>query len=216
MNVQLPSISTARLPVSYEAAQTALANCQQIDECKDWADKAAALASYAKQSQDESLMRMAQRIKARAVRRAGELLQQVEAAPNHHGNSSKAGDHPSSRKEAARDAGFSPHQQKQAVRIASVPQREFEAQVESPKPPTLTQLAQQGIKPRPVMDLKGRDPREFNRAMHFVGDFEHYARELSKKNIISDCEILDPAERQRLRSAIDKIDAIHDQIMTRI
>jgi len=70
--------------------------------------------------------------------------------------------------------------------------------------------------PRPVMDLKGRDPREFNRAMHFVGDFEHYARDLAKKNVLDDCAILDPAERQRLRSAIDKIDAIHDQIMTRI
>lgn len=70
--------------------------------------------------------------------------------------------------------------------------------------------------PRPVIDLKGRDPREYNRAMHFVGDFEHYARELAQKDVIPDCAILDPAERQRLRSAIDKIDAIHDQIMTRI
>jgi hypothetical protein len=34
----------------------------------------AALASYAKQSEDETLMKLAMRIRARAVRRCGELL----------------------------------------------------------------------------------------------------------------------------------------------
>jgi hypothetical protein len=111
---------------------------------------------------------------------------------------------------------MSEHQQKQATRVANIPEPEFEAQVEGDKPPTLSQLAQQGIKPRPVVDLKGRDPKEFNRAMHFVGDFEQYARDLAKKSIASECAILDPSERQRLRAAIDRIDAIHDQIMTRI
>lgn len=32
---------TARLPQAYEGAKNALAHCVQIDECKDWADKAA-------------------------------------------------------------------------------------------------------------------------------------------------------------------------------
>jgi hypothetical protein len=190
-----------------------------LDECKDWADKAAALASYAKQAEDETLMKMAARIKARAVRRAGELLQQID--PQSGGDQSdqyqSTVDHTLiTRADAARDAGMSKHQQVQATRVANIPEPEFEAQVEGDKPPTLSQLAQQGIKPRPVVDLKGRDPKEFNRAMHFVGDFEQYARDLAKKSIASECAILDPSERQRLRAAIDTIDAIHDQIMTRI
>lgn len=215
-DMSLPSVNTARLPQTYEAAREALANCQGLDECKDWSDKAAALASYAKQAEDETLMKMAARIKARAVRRAGELLQQIEPAANRHGNSSGMGGHTSSRADAARDAGMSKHQQMQATRIASVPEKQFEREVEAEKPATLSQLAQQGIKPRPVVDLRGRDPKEFNRAMHFVGDFEQYARDLAKKSIASDCAILEPSERERLRVAIDKIDAIHDQIMTRI
>jgi len=56
----------------------ALATCERIDECKDWADKAAALASYAKQADDQTLHHLATRISARAIRRAGELLQQFE------------------------------------------------------------------------------------------------------------------------------------------
>ena len=213
-DMSLPSVNNAKLPQTYEAARQALANCQGLDECKDWADKAAALASYAKQAEDETLMKMAARIKARAVRRAGELLQQIERPST--GGRPKNGEVDHTVSSAARDAGMSKHQQVQATVIASIPQEQFESEVEAEKPATLSQLAQQGIKPRPVVDLKGRDPKEFNRAMHFVGDFEQYARDLSKKAIASECAILDPSERQRLRAAIDKIDGIHDQIMTRI
>lgn len=223
MNVQLPSLtpSQARLPKTYEAAREALATCQNIDECKDWADKAAALASYAKQAEDETLLKMAARIKARATRRAGELLSQIESAQGGDRKSEQyqsAGAHTLiTRDDAARDAGMSKHQQVQAVRIAAIPAQEFERQVESPKPPTLTQLAQQGIKPRQqIIDHKGRDPREFNRALHFLGTFENYARELAREDIDGALSILIDSERAQLRAFINRIDAIHDRIMTRV
>jgi hypothetical protein len=59
----------ARLPASYEQAKIALASCAKIDECQDWANKAEALASYAKMADDDSLRVLADRIQARAVRR---------------------------------------------------------------------------------------------------------------------------------------------------
>ena len=102
-------------------------------------------------------MKMATRIRVRAVRRAGELLRQIEPAKNQHDAYARVGSGPSSRSEAASDAGMSGRQQKTALRIAAVPAEDFERQVESPVPPTLTALAQQGIKPRPLLDLKGRD-----------------------------------------------------------
>ena len=71
-------IQHARLPQVYEHAKNALAECQQVDECQDWANKAEALASYARQAADETLRRMADRIQARAVSRAGVLLQQFQ------------------------------------------------------------------------------------------------------------------------------------------
>lgn len=214
----LAQISTARLPQTYEAARTALAECSAVDECKDWADKAAALASYARQSQDDQLERMAQRIRARAIRRAGELLKQIEPGHGARDGKREAGDHPPLRSEMARDAGMSPHQAKQAVRVANVPADDFERQVESPKPPTLSQLASQGIqsRPQPIIDLKGRDPKQFNRALHFVGTFENYARELAGVNVEASLADLNDQERADLRGFINRIDAIHDRIMTRI
>lgn len=76
-----PSIANAQLPERYEAAKQALAECDHIDECKDWADKAAALGSYARQADDDTLHKTAIRIQTRAIRRCGELLKTFQTGP---------------------------------------------------------------------------------------------------------------------------------------
>jgi hypothetical protein len=101
------------LPANYERARQALAQTASIDECKTWSDKAAALASYARQANDDSLQKLAMRIHGRAVRRAGELLREIEPAkggqPYQSGKSTREGGHPSSRKSVAAEAGLSEH-----------------------------------------------------------------------------------------------------------
>jgi hypothetical protein len=77
---ELPNIADARLPATYESAKQALAECSRIDECQNWADKGAALASYARQARDDTLFSFATRIKARALDRCGELLRQIPAS----------------------------------------------------------------------------------------------------------------------------------------
>lgn len=140
----LPDITTATLPASYERACTALAVCQRIDECREWADKAAALASYAKQAEDKTLRNYAVRIQSRAVRRCGELLDDFDGRGNHR---KTEGDHSSSKRDVAGAAGISEHQQTQAVRVARIPIAEFEQAVESDDPPTVTDLAERGTTP---------------------------------------------------------------------
>ncbi|KFL24950.1 hypothetical protein JP74_21995 [Devosia sp. 17-2-E-8] len=216
------SVSGARIPQTYANAKTALYNCVSVDECQSWADKAAALASYAKQAKDEELMRMATRIRDRAIRRAGELLKQIE--PQKGGDRKSAeyqsGDAPTliSRKQAASDAGMSRDQMHTAIRVANVPADQFEKLVESPTPPTVTKLAEMGTAsaPKPIIDLHGRDPGEFNRSLHFVGDVEEYARQAAEFDLERLLPGLIPAEAERLRAAIQKIDRVHDQIITRI
>src|SRR3990167_11344690 len=86
----LPSVHNAKLPKMYEGAKEALAECSRIDECADWANKAEALASYAKQAGDESLRKTADRIQARAIRRCGELLKEIRPAKNQHEGKGRA------------------------------------------------------------------------------------------------------------------------------
>ena len=64
------NVQNASLPAIYASAKQALANCANIDECKEWADKASALASYARMSEDDTLEKHALRIRHRATRRA--------------------------------------------------------------------------------------------------------------------------------------------------
>ena len=160
-------VKDAPLPVKYEHAKAALAECQAVDECSTWAKKAAALASYARQAGDKSLESMALRIRARAVRRCGELLNEMPAKA---GGGARPQQHTSARAAAAKQAGMSADQTKDALRVARVPPRDFEEAIESDDPPTLTELAERGTrKVTPLVDIEGRDPGEYNRAIHVRG-----------------------------------------------
>jgi len=110
------------------------------------AHKAEALAIYARQATDKQLLFFARRIQARACRRCGELLREyrgqvgrrkiVEGAlPNS----------PQTRASAATQAGLSEHQRKTVLRLAAIPEADFEDAVEGPSPPTVTALATQGV-----------------------------------------------------------------------
>jgi hypothetical protein len=113
------------------AAKAALEQRDKIDECHVWADKAAALASYAKQAGDNTLLNFAKRIQARAMMRCGELLQQVLV--NEKGGrppkNLDGADPVLTRTQAAGDAGLSERQRKTALRLASIPKDDFKAEL---------------------------------------------------------------------------------------
>lgn len=152
------------MPQTYEAAKTALANCESIDECQTWANKAEALALYAKQADDDTLFKFARRIQARAVRRAGELLKTFDGRGGDHSKNGGAPTSAPTRREAGDAAGMSRDQQVTAVRVANVPAEQFEA-VESDTPPTVTKLADMGTNRRMTVD----NPEQFQAATKVIG-----------------------------------------------
>ena len=85
---------------------------------------------------------MALRIRARAIRRCGELLRKIEPATGAHRKSTGGGTF--SRKQAATEAGLSKRQKDTALRVANVPEDEFEAAVEGGSPATVKRLAEKG------------------------------------------------------------------------
>ena len=214
----LPSVHNAKLPKMYEGAKEALAECSRIDECADWANKAEALASYAKQAGDESLRKTADRIQARAIRRCGELLKEIRPAKNQHEVKVRAsGGAPTSRTQAAKDAGLSRDQRVAALRVASVPAADFEEAVESEVPPTVTELAARGTK-RQLVDLEGRDPKEFAASTDAQGHIRRLAdcAEKIKPAVVARGAF--PAERKALKrqaKAITACEVLRDDFSTK-
>ena len=172
----LPNVANARLPDTYEAAAKAIAECARIDECADWANKAEAMAAYARMSEDDSLRRRCDRIQARAIRRCGELLREYDGRSDNARKQTDGTDSLITRRRAAEDAGMSERQQTTAARVANVPEDDFNAQVEGDDPPTVTALAEQGKKTRPLVDLQGRDPEEFSVSTYAQGDLRDFAK----------------------------------------
>jgi hypothetical protein len=218
----LPSIKDAALPAKYEAARMALAECDRIDECKAWSDKAAALASYAKQAKDKGLVHVALRIHARATRRCGELLKQIEKAHGKRPNKIRAGADPNSetRKDAAKEAGLSPRQAKDAIRVANVDPESFEAQVESENPPTVTALAGQGKKPTkkpvPFYVQRGQTKEEFQAGIKLEGALRGHARALKAINLDVAVRGWIPEEVEAAKGWMEEIEKTHKEIRSKL
>jgi hypothetical protein len=211
----MPAIPSAPLPATYEAARVAIRQCVNIDECWEWGDRAAALASYARQADDPELEAMARKIRVRAVERCGELLEEIPPA---HG-ANRDGTVPiETRKNAAEDAGLSERQRKTALRVhrakAADPEG-FEAAVEGDNPPTIDQLAEQGTRKqaRPLVELGERTAEEFQAATGLLGLLDAFVRGSAALNVPLALRGLSDDERARLvanvataRSWLDGID----------
>ncbi len=134
----------ATLPVRYEEARKHLAECERLDECKAWKDKAEALRSYARQAHDDELYRMALKIQNRARVRMGELIRQVERTeksgrPKKNGS----GNGPVlTRSAVAGNADISDRQAKEAKAMSRVPETVREEMIE--RGATATEIAEEG------------------------------------------------------------------------
>lgn len=165
-------VNSASLPAVYERAKTALVQCCDLDECKDWSDKAHALASYARQANDDELNNLAIRIRARAMRRCGELLKMFDGKGN---NQHKEGNHLKlTKSEIGTESGLSEHQIKTANRLANIPENEFEQAIESDTPPTITELSEEGKRIAANREYLSRPkPEGFADQIHFRGSLEY-------------------------------------------
>lgn len=169
--MQLTEIREDQLPATYQSAKRALAECVRIDEVKDWSDKAIALACYAKQANDDQLLAMSNRIKARAVIRMGELFNEIE--PKDKGGDRKSPEgrvSSDSRAQAASAAGISQDQRKQAQRIASLPRDEVDSLIESQKPPTISALDQM------ARQMSKNHPAEMRATSELLGEAKRFAK----------------------------------------
>jgi hypothetical protein len=153
-------ISRAKFPATYKALKQALAKCVKVDEVMKILDWHAQLAAYAKQARDRELIKDAMRVHARAMRRLGECLQKIpklsrqeagrKSAQSRLGNKlPRAG-----REATARAAGIDRASYQQALKLAGIPEDEYEALVESADPPSINKLRKLAHEQTPPEDRR--------------------------------------------------------------
>jgi hypothetical protein len=212
-------IAQARLPARYEAARTAIAECVDLEELKALSDRQAALTSYARLAQDTTLHNLALRIQQRAQRRMGELIKTIPPAQGANLTAAgRAGAVPISRRSAATQAGISERQRKTALRIASIPEADFEAAVESDDPPTITEMAMRGTATREFARVPDRPPDVLPADPALVARAHRWLREFA-----AFCGVHDPVaialgcrDADELRGHVETIDSWLDRFVTRL
>jgi hypothetical protein len=212
---ELPQdINGARLPAVYEEAKRALAECSRIDECMEWANKAEAIASYARQSKDDSLQKMAVRIQGRAIRRCGELLKFFKSVGGRPTAEEKlvGAPPPVSQKTVGTEAGMSKDQMVTAVRVANVPAKDFERQMASEKPPSVTKLAEQGTR-KPVFDLGTIKPADHIAAGHAIGELNRFVELANTHDPVQVAAGMKDREKAEARRNIAVIDSWLDRLI---
>ena len=119
--------------VRYDAMVSAIAECHRVDEVKDLANKAQALALYARQAQNVDAERKATAVRLRAERRAGELFKELERssggyAPNAAATVAGASEY----REALERTQTSERTAQRWQELATVPKEVFEKHLGEP------------------------------------------------------------------------------------
>lgn len=131
---------SATFPQLYEKAREALAACESIDECLEWHNKSAAMASYFRQAKDRSLEGMAQRIRLRAWRRCGELFLTMDLKEEIEGALGTSTG-PKASTIAGRTVGLNRAKINEAIRLAKLSSGDFEKAISAAPVPSISQLA---------------------------------------------------------------------------
>jgi len=120
------------VPVEYETAVNALAECINLDEAKHWADKADALAAWAKIYRNDEAGIKSRQLKLHAYRRMGEIAKELRPVKN-TGRGSSPGP-----RSLLREQGLSEDQVIAAAHLSKLPKDEFTKLIDAPKPPSPT------------------------------------------------------------------------------
>lgn len=177
-----------------------------------------AMASYARQAKDETLRKYADRIKARAIARCGELLRAIPPA-----NGERTDIEPQdgsvqrlTREQAARDAGLSERQRKTALRVANVPTSLRDELIESEDPPTITELAELGKQSKNIVDLGHIHPSDYVAATRTQGLLRDFATHCEQTDPVRSAKSFQAHELNALRRQVSTIDSWLDSFIVHL
>lgn len=138
MNAVVKAEAPQFTPVLYDRMTQAIAECERLDEVKDWHDKAAALHEYARQARNTEAAEIVERIRVRAQRRYGELLIEMkergEIATGAKGVGPIAVERNDRNGKTLSELGVTKDFSAKSQKLAQIPPAQFEEALSQPKP----------------------------------------------------------------------------------
>ena len=116
---------------------------------------------------------------------------------------------------------MSERQKVTALRVATFAEQqpeEFERQIESDRPPTVTQLAEQGrqSRPKPLVDLGEIAPADYARATEAQGALRRFAEFCGAHDPVRIARAFKSHEIASLRQYVSSVDAWLDRFVTNL
>lgn len=168
---------TPLVPVEYETAVKALADCISLDETKYWDAKADALAAWAKIYRSDEALRKAKMLKLHAFRRMGQIAEEIR--PSHRkakGNGvGRLGTLPGSRS-LLKENGLTVAQADAARCLSNLPVRKFEKLVNAPNP----------ISPTTARYMRSDDGREWHALQRAMCSLRSVMRRLTPAQVVAE------------------------------
>lgn len=146
MQIQLPEtirerMKTMPMPVQYDQACKALIACETIDEAKFYANKADALAAWAKINKSNDAEVAAQRIKLFSYRRMSELADEIAGPGKGRGRHGRSpGNAPIGQRQLLRGHGFRNMEIDNIRKVGTLEKKAFDAFMASPRPPPMSHI----------------------------------------------------------------------------
>lgn len=163
---QITGGRTPLVPVQYEQAVKALAECISLDDAKTWADKSDALAAWAKIYRDDKVLRQAKILKLEAFRRMWILAEELYPRRN-----LKTGGTTPGARHALIKSGLNRVQADSARAIAKLSDAEFKKVISADRPPAPSIFRDCGSTP------------EWMEARRYMSNLRGCARRFSAKTV---------------------------------
>ena len=184
-------ISTANVPILYSAAIKALAECRHIDDAKYFADKADALAAWAKIYKSDQASIESKRLKLHAFRRMGTIASEIR--PNARGG--HGGSTPGTRS-LLLESGLSCQDAASVAAVTKLTKKKFRKAVDAdvPRAPSFYTSTFRGNDGKHIQSKSWI--RLHHRGGDSVGKMLHFCRKNDPKEIARD---LTPSESKKVR-----------------
>lgn len=200
------------MPLVYEEACKALANVSTVLDAKYFADKADALAAWAKIYRSDEADLQSRRLKLHAFRKMGEIAEQIRPTSN----TAKGGHRAKGALSLLKENGLSHQKAANALSISRVDAKQFDKMIDSKRPPGIISAMRYGLgRGIPARTVSSREYDILFGAGYTTTGFSHFVRKHNNIDVSRFSELETDKSLSLVRVCADWLDELERRLQHR-